>query len=446
MGVADLGALEEARAPHHRVGDGHQDEALLEGAHLEGGPDQDGHVSVDEGPFVALASAGALNLLGHQPALGLAVPDAAHQDLGPALGLGPKGLAQPAPVGSNQAGGRAQDVGRGAVVALQPDDLGAREVLFETQDVIHLGAPPAIDRLVVVAHAADIAPGLAQEAQPEILGDVGVLVLVDQDVAEAAVVLLQDVRPGLEQGQVVQEEVAEVAGVQHPQALLIGPVEVLDLVAGKACALPGGQLFRRPAAVLPVVDQAGQGLGRPPLHVDVGGLHHLLDQALLVVGIEDGEGGLQAHDLGMPAQDLGGDGVEGAQPAQPLGRRPDQMGDAFPHFPGRLVGEGDGQKLPRPCLARGEDVGQPCRQDPRLARARPGQHQHRPLGRLHRQPLLGVQPGEIVGGRPARRRTRRQLDCRALLLQRFSPPSERAAHTGAEVDFQRWAGFGRARR
>ena len=390
MGVADLGALKEARPPHHRVGDGHQDEALLEGAHLEGGPDQDGHVAVDEGPFVALAPAGALDLLGHQPALGLAVPDAAHQDLGPALGLGPKGLAQPAPVGSNQARGRAQDVGRGAVVALQPDDLGAREVLFETQDVIHLGAPPAIDRLVVVAHAADIAPGLAQEAQPEILGDVGVLVLVDQDVAEAAVVLLQDVRPGLEQGQVVQEEVAEVAGVQHPQALLIGPVEVLDLVAGKACALPGGQLLRRPAAVLPVVDQAGQGLGRPPLHVDVGGLHHLLDQALLVVGIEDGEGGLQAHDLGVPAQDLGGDGVEGAQPAQALGLGPKDGGETFAHLPRGLVGEGDRQDLPGPGPAGGEDVGQSRGQHPGLAGTGSGQHQDGPVDGLHGLALLGI--------------------------------------------------------
>jgi hypothetical protein len=47
--------------------------------------------------------------------------------------------------------------GRRAVVALQPDDLGAGKIALEAQDVVDLGAAPAIDRLVVVADAADIA-------------------------------------------------------------------------------------------------------------------------------------------------------------------------------------------------------------------------------------------------------------------------------------------------
>src|SRR3546814_12521352 len=55
----------------------------------------------------------------------------------------------------------------------------------EAQDVADLGATPAVDRLVVVADAAEVAVALRQEAQPEVLRDVGVLVLVDQDVAEA---------------------------------------------------------------------------------------------------------------------------------------------------------------------------------------------------------------------------------------------------------------------
>src|SRR5690606_23210460 len=52
--------------------------------------------------------------------------------------------------------GGAEDVGGGAVVALQPDDGGARKILVEAQDVVHLRAAPAIDRLVVVADAADV--------------------------------------------------------------------------------------------------------------------------------------------------------------------------------------------------------------------------------------------------------------------------------------------------
>ncbi len=43
-----------------------------------------------------------------------------------------------------------------AVIALQADDLRAGKVVLEAQDVVDLGAAPAIDRLVVVADAADV--------------------------------------------------------------------------------------------------------------------------------------------------------------------------------------------------------------------------------------------------------------------------------------------------
>ena len=43
-----------------------------------------------------------------------------------------------------------------AIVALEANDLGAGKVVLEAQDVVHLGAAPAIDGLVVVAHAADV--------------------------------------------------------------------------------------------------------------------------------------------------------------------------------------------------------------------------------------------------------------------------------------------------
>ena len=82
-----------------------------------------------------------------------------------------------------------------AVILLEPDDLRRREILLEAQDVADLGAPPAVDRLVVVADAAEIAMALRQQPQPQILRDVGVLILVDQDVAEALLILGEDVGP-----------------------------------------------------------------------------------------------------------------------------------------------------------------------------------------------------------------------------------------------------------
>ena len=68
----------------------------------------------------------------------------------------------------------------------------------------------------------------------------------------------------------------------------------------------------------------GELAGRPALLVDALGLDHLLHQAQLVVGAEDREVGAQAHQLRMAAQDLGADGVEGAEPLHALGHRADQ--------------------------------------------------------------------------------------------------------------------------
>jgi hypothetical protein len=51
---------------------------------------------------------------------------------------------------------RREDVPGAAIVSLQPDHLGAGKVVLEAEDVVDLRAAPAVDRLVVVADAADV--------------------------------------------------------------------------------------------------------------------------------------------------------------------------------------------------------------------------------------------------------------------------------------------------
>ena len=104
----------------------------------------------------------------------------------------------------DHSGGGAEDARGRAVVLLEADDRGAGKIAFEAQDVADLGAAPAVDRLVVVADAAQIAPGLGQQAQPQILGDIGVLILVDQYIAKAPVIFGENFGVRGEQGQVVQ--------------------------------------------------------------------------------------------------------------------------------------------------------------------------------------------------------------------------------------------------
>ncbi len=95
------------------------------------------------------------------------IPAGMHDDtLMVGFGLfGEQRLAEAALVVGDQVRGGGQDVGGRAVVALQPDDRGAGKILLEAQDVVDLGAAPAIDRLVVVADAADVDAGCAAIAR-----------------------------------------------------------------------------------------------------------------------------------------------------------------------------------------------------------------------------------------------------------------------------------------
>src|SRR6516165_11068857 len=59
----------------------------------------------------------------------------------------------------DQIGCGGEDMAGGAVIALEPDHLGAGKIVLEAQNVVDLGAAPAVDRLVVIADAADVLEG-----------------------------------------------------------------------------------------------------------------------------------------------------------------------------------------------------------------------------------------------------------------------------------------------
>ena len=171
----------------------------------------------------------------------VAIPVRAHGDGLALVAVGAQRLAEAAFVLGDEAGGGAEDLRRRAVVALEPDDLGAGKILLEAQDVVDLGAAPAIDRLVVVADAADVLVALGQQPQPQILRHVGVLILVHQHVFEAALILLQHIGMVLEDAQDFEQQVAEIGGVHHFQALLVFGIELAALAVGE------GMRPRRPA-------------------------------------------------------------------------------------------------------------------------------------------------------------------------------------------------------
>ena len=98
-----------------------------------------------------------LDVLADDAGFLLGIPGAVHGDLLALLVVGEQRLAEPAFVVRDEMAGGGEDVPGRAVIAFEPDHLGAGEVLLEAQDVVDVRAAPAIDRLVVVADAADVA-------------------------------------------------------------------------------------------------------------------------------------------------------------------------------------------------------------------------------------------------------------------------------------------------
>ena len=181
--VADLGALVKSRAADHPVGQAKGDEPLLEFAHLEGGADQNGDLI----ERVALALQ-LLDLLADHAGFFFRVPNAGDGRLLAQFAIGEERFAEASFVMRNQARGDREDMPGRAVIAFEPDDFRARKIALETQDVIDLGAAPAIDRLIIVADAADVLAPLREQPQPQILGRVGVLIFIDEHIAEAVLI------------------------------------------------------------------------------------------------------------------------------------------------------------------------------------------------------------------------------------------------------------------
>src|SRR6185437_4504881 len=99
----------------------------------------------------------------------------------------------------------------------------------------------------------------------------------------------KDVRAAAEYHQHVQQQVAEVAGVQCLETLLVLSIEFGAAACREGFGFAGIDLCGSPAAVLPAVDQSGELARRPALLIEVRRLDQLLQDTKLVVGVEDGE-------------------------------------------------------------------------------------------------------------------------------------------------------------
>ena len=389
--VLDFLTLIETRTTDDAIGQPERDEAVFEGAHLERRAHQDRDLVELVPPL-----GGPLDLLADRARLFLVVPYAQYGDPVTLGAIGEKGLAKTAGIVSDQLRRSAENVPSRAIVAFETDHGSARKILLEAQDVVDLGTTPAVDRLVVVADAAEVRRSLRDQTQPLVLDDVGILVFVDENVAKAPLVIGEHIRVFAEQPERLEQQVTEIDRVELLQSLLIGRIEP-HAHAGEGVALIGAHFVRRQPLVLPIVDHRGELAARPAVLVEPLCLDHLLHQPELIVDVEDREAALETDQFGMPAQDLDADRVEGAEPRHSLNRTADERTDALLHFARRLVGEGDREDLGRIRLACREYMGDAGRQHARLADARAREDEHGPIGGFDGAPLLCAQARKIRG-------------------------------------------------
>ncbi len=138
------------------------------------------------------------------------------------------------------------------------------------------------------------------------------------------------------------------------------------------------------------------GARRHLLGVEPHALHDLLDDALLVVFVENGKGAGQAlvadfQRFDVAAQNAHAERVEGGD--QRLGQRrvAQQPVHALGHLAGGLVGEGDGQDGVGRDVFLADEPGDAMRDDAGFARSGAGQDEQRAFGSLHRGALFGIQ-------------------------------------------------------
>ena len=248
-------------------------------------------------------------------------------------------------------GGIDDGLGR-AVVTLKFEQPCVGIALLESEDITYIRSAEGVDRLRVVAHYADVILRFGELFDDEVLGIVGVLVLIDEDVLEDVLIVMERARVLVEEEAEIGQQVVKIHRVSRLETQL---VELIDI----------GHAVHAFDAVL-LVDIGSEGIG---LVVDEGilrsgdlseddrGFVYLfiqlflladgLDQGLGVGRVVDREIARVAETLRLIAEDAGTDRMEGTHPqvAGVLGTY--EGADTLFHLPCSLVGKSEGQNIMR---------------------------------------------------------------------------------------------------
>ena len=186
----------------------------------------------------------AVNFAGDVACLGVLRLGDVTDDFRARAGGGPQLLGATVGVAFNDRVRRGEDVLRGTVVLLQQNRVGVRVVLLEVRNIADISAAEGVDGLVGVTHHGQLGRGHGvrvgaavsrrlrvgayQFTHQLVLGVVGVLVLVHEDVAELAAIVIRDFGELLEQEDSAANQIVKVEGVGGAQTLRVDGVNLRD--------------------------------------------------------------------------------------------------------------------------------------------------------------------------------------------------------------------------
>ena len=241
---------------------------------------------------------------------------------------------------------------------------------------------------------------LAQLVHNQVLREVGVLILVNKDVAEKFLIALQHLGIVAQQQVGVEQQVVKVHCPCNAASVPVGLVDggrlgTLGIAVSIHQGLIAGIVLRRDERVLGIADLSLDACWLIDFVVQPHVLNNEFDERTGIALVIDGEIGLEADEFGIAAQQAGKDGVERAHPQLGCHIGACQRLDALTHLACGLVGERERHDAPW-FIALMEQVHDLIGQHTRLSRPRTGNHQLRPVAILDRGALLVVQFLQII--------------------------------------------------
>ena len=163
-----------------------------------------------------------------------------------------------------------------------------RIILLEIEDVRQIGTTPRVDGLVIFAHDHDVAMLCCEQLRERILGMIGVLILVHQQIAEAILIDFEHFFMVLEQEIRVEEQIVEIERIEGAQAFLQHFVDAPDHLRRRVFVALF-EYFGRYELVLRLRDTIAHHALGIALRIDVELGHDALHEALRVGVVVDGE-------------------------------------------------------------------------------------------------------------------------------------------------------------